>query len=123
MNEIPLVSIIDDDAGVREALADLFESSGLRTRTFACAREFLKAALAEQCQCIVSDIQMPGMSGIELSRHLRAEAVDTPIILISAYATDPIRRSAETMGVSCVLAKPFDPMELLSCVESVLPSL
>lgn len=121
MNEAPLVSIVDDDASVREALADLFESSGLRTRTFDCAQEFLNAAVAESCQCIVSDIQMPGMTGIELSRHLRAEAVRTPIILISAYATDPVRRSAEAIGVTCVLAKPFDPMELLACVESVLP--
>jgi FixJ family two-component response regulator len=121
VNDAPLVSIVDDDAGVREALADLFESSGLRTRAFGCAKDFLRAAVAEKCQCIVSDIQMPGMTGIELSRHLRSEAVTTPIILISAYATDSVRRNAEAIGVACVLAKPFDPMELLGCVEAVLP--
>ncbi|WP_206364448.1 response regulator transcription factor [Sphingomonas pokkalii] len=120
MRDIPLVSIVDDDASVRDALADLFESSGLRTCSFACARDFLESEVAAKSQCIVSDIQMPGMSGIELSRTLRAGAIDTPIILISAYATDAIRRSAEAIGVTCMLAKPFDPLELLACVEAAL---
>lgn len=120
MRDIPLVSIVDDDASVRDALADLFESSGLRTCSFACARDFLEAEVATQSQCIVSDIQMPGMTGIELSRALRAEAIQTPIILISAFASDPIRRTAEAIGVTCMLAKPFDPLELLACVEAAL---
>ncbi|WP_084582896.1 response regulator transcription factor [Sphingomonas azotifigens] len=120
MRDVPLVSIVDDDAGVREALADLFESSGMRICSFACARDFLEADVASRSHCIVSDIQMPGMSGIELSRQLRADAIQTPIILISAYASDPIRRSAEAIGVTCMLAKPFDPVELLTCVEAAL---
>lgn len=122
VKDVPLVSIVDDDVSVREALADLFESSDLRTLTFESAEAFLKDVTASSCQCIVSDIQMPGMTGLALSRQLRAEAVETPIILISAYATDAIRRSAEAIGITCLLAKPFDPLELLACVQAALPS-
>jgi len=118
----PLIAIIDDDANVREALADLLESYGFRTSTFDGAPSFLSAQVAADCQCIITDLQMANMTGIQLAQHLVSEAVSTPIILITAFSTDAVRRAAAAIGISHLLPKPLNPVELLACIKAVLPS-
>lgn len=122
MTNAPLIAVIDDDANVRAALADLLESYGFRTSTFDGAPSFLSAQVAADCQCIIADLQMPDMTGIQLAQHLVGEAVSTPIILITAFATDAVRCAAAAIGVSRLLPKPLEAVELFACIEAVLPA-
>lgn len=113
-----LVSIIDDDKDVRLALGALLTSIGYEVECFESAEAFLGDDKAAASGCIVSDIQMAGMSGVELARRLRAQGRDAPIILISAFATDAVRVQADRSGVHCLLEKPFNPEALLDEIEA-----
>jgi FixJ family two-component response regulator len=110
------VCVVDDDPDVRQALVDLFDSIGIPVLSFECATTFLTSGMPERSAIIVSDIQMPGRSGLELLRDLRARSVDTPVILISAFVTEQSRRQATELGAAALLAKPFDAATLLACV-------
>jgi FixJ family two-component response regulator len=115
-----LIFIIDDDESARAALALLVRSLGLQARSFDSAEEFLKAENLQNSACIISDIQMPGMSGIDLKRYLTARNILTPVIMVTAYAERDVKERALASGAFCVIEKPFDPRVLVDCLERAL---
>ncbi|KVH69820.1 response regulator receiver protein [Burkholderia ubonensis] len=119
MQKNPIVSIIDDDESVRVATSSLVRSLGWTARLYASAEQFLAAGgLADVC-CIISDVQMPGISGLEMYRRLVDGGIALPVIFISAFASDSVRRQAIDMGAICVLGKPVDSAEMARHLESV----
>lgn len=116
----PMVSIIDDDEDVRQSLQALIESVGYRALPFDSAESFLSSGALAETGCIVSDVQMPGLTGIELARHLARAGHRTPIILISAYATDELKRGPLTANVVSVLPKPLQLNALIETIASAL---
>jgi FixJ family two-component response regulator len=89
--EVPVISIIDDDASVRTATARLLRSMGFSVHAFASAKEFLSSPRLSETSCIIADVQMPGMSGVELQDHLIANGHKTPIIFITAFPQERVR--------------------------------
>jgi FixJ family two-component response regulator len=116
----PLISIVDDDESVREAVKGLIKSLGYNAAAFSSAEEFLLSRQVQQTACLILDINMPGMSGLDLHRHLASEGASIPTILITAYPDDRIRNSALHDGVLCYMVKPFDEDDLLSCIDQAL---
>ena len=116
----PLVAIVDDDASMRDATSNLLEAAGMSTATFADAESFLKSASEHRVACLLADLRMPGMSGLQLHQHLVASGTPIPTVLITAYASDETRLRAREAGILCCLAKPFAPDELLECVGRAL---
>jgi FixJ family two-component response regulator len=119
-NAKALIAIVDDDVSVREAIQRLMKSAGLSAETFASAQQFLKSTSLRSTACLVADVQMPGMSGIELHHWLVADGEQIPVILITAYPQESMRLSALKAGVSCYLPKPFRDDDLLDCVHEAL---
>ncbi len=117
-----LISIIDDDQSVREALQDLIDSLGFRVHAFPSAGEFLASADIRTTACMIADVHMPHMTGIELHRRLTELGHPIPTILITAYPNDRVRDRALADGVICYLTKPFDDNALIGCVQSALRS-
>jgi FixJ family two-component response regulator len=115
-----VVSIIDDDASVRGAIVALVRSAGYEARGFASAVEFLASGAAESSACIITDIQMPGMSGIELKGHLEASRLLVPVIMITARHDPGLEEAAKASGAACFLRKPFDANVLIACLEDAL---
>jgi FixJ family two-component response regulator len=120
MSSRPLVAIVDDDESLRDATSNLLQAAGFSTATFADAESFLKSAGRPRAACLVTDMRMPGMSGVQLHQHLVASGAPIPIVLITAYASDATRLRAREAGIVCCLAKPFAPDELLECVHAAL---
>jgi FixJ family two-component response regulator len=120
VDQTPVVSIVDDDASVRIATHRLLRSLGFTAHTFASADEFLRSPLMDSTSCIIADIQMPGMSGLDLQAVLRTQARQLPIIFITAFPEDKIRARAMDGGAVCVLAKPFDGTMLIEQLEAAL---
>lgn len=120
MSETPLLSVVDDDEDVRLALEALIDSLGLQVRTFASADAFLASGNLGESSCVISDIHMPGMSGLELALTLGTVPDAPPIVLISAFASDDIRRRAAEAGAASFLSKPLDPARLVAQLEAVL---
>jgi FixJ family two-component response regulator len=116
----PLVSIVDDDESCREAIAGLMKWLGCGVQTFASAVEFLASPDVKVSSCVITDVQMPEMSGIELHRRLTELGYAIPTILITAYPNESARDRALADGVVCYLSKPFDNDALLDCVRSAL---
>lgn len=117
---IPNVSIIDDDASVRNATKRIVRSMDLIAHTFASCVEFLTSPRVEDTACIVADVQMPVMSGLELQEFLRNKGRAIPIIFITAYPDDEIQERALAKGAICFLKKPFDGPTLVRCIERAL---
>jgi FixJ family two-component response regulator len=117
---MPELSIVDDDGSIREAIEARMKSLGFHARTFASAADFLASPGIEQTSCIIADIHMPHMTGVELHRRLVDLGYDIPTILITAYPSDEVRTRALADGVKFYLAKPFDDEELIRCVRSAL---
>jgi FixJ family two-component response regulator len=117
---MPTISIVDDDESVREALKSLLESVGYSTKVFASAEEFLRSNNHQETQCLILDIRMPGMSGLELQRRLVAAGFRIPIIFITAHADEEGRAPALREGAVAFLRKPFSEEALLSAVQSAL---
>jgi len=115
----PLVAIVDDDQSIREATSNLLQSAGFLTATFADAESFLTSG-EPRAACLVADMRMPGMSGLQLHQHLIASGASIPTVLITAYPSDATRLRAREAGILCCLAKPFAPDELLECVRGAL---
>jgi FixJ family two-component response regulator len=116
-----LISVVDDDIWVRESLDTLIRSAGQDVRVFASAEEFLNSEQPCQGNCLISDVRLPGMSGIELHRHLLARKCKLPVIFITAHASDDLARSeAESEWTVAYLIKPFSEDELLGAVEAAL---
>jgi FixJ family two-component response regulator len=115
-----IISIVDDDASVRGATERLLRSLGFSAHAFASAKEFLLSPrLADTC-CLITDVEMPGMTGVELQQHLLAHGHGTPMIFITAFPDDRIRERAMRAGAIDFLSKPFDEARLLECVERAL---
>jgi FixJ family two-component response regulator len=117
-----LVAILDDDESVRSALQGLLKAVGLPARAFASAEEFLQSGQQHQIACLIADIRMPGMSGLELQAKLNAERCRIPIIFITAHGDAKMRMQAMRAGAVEFLAKPFDDEALLESVRGALES-
>jgi FixJ family two-component response regulator len=115
-----LISIIDDDESLRAALVGLVRSLGHRASGFANAEDFLAAGLAGESAVIVTDIQMPGLSGIELKERLMAEGCAAPVIMITARTEPGLQERAFASGALCLLKKPFAAEALIDCLERAL---
>ena len=119
MSSRPLVAIVDDDQSIRDATSNLLQSAGFLTATFADAESFLTSS-EPRAACLVADMRMPGMSGLQLHQHLVASGAPIPTVLITAYPSDATRLRAHEAGIVCCLAKLFSPDELLECVREAL---
>jgi FixJ family two-component response regulator len=115
-----LISVVDDDESMREASKGLMKSLGFTAEAFSSAEEFLKSRKVPRTSCLIADVQMPGITGPELHRHLLAAGNPIPIILITAYPDNRARERAFGDGVVCYLSKPFDESDLLACIRSSL---
>jgi len=115
-----LVAIIDDDESMQDSLRDLIESAGLVARCFGSAEDFLESELHCQAACLIADIQMPKMSGLELQARLKREECNVPIIFITAHGDARMRIQAMREGAVEFLAKPFDHQVLLKRVRAAV---
>jgi FixJ family two-component response regulator len=104
---LSVVSVIDDDASVRAATNNLLSSHGYLVHTFASAEDFLRSADPDDASCVVADVQMPGMSGLDLLTHVRSRGNGVPFIFITAFPDESVRARALKVGAICFLAKPF----------------
>ncbi len=115
-----LVSVVDDDESVRESLPDLLKEFGLTSRTFSSAKEFLASEDLSQTRCLILDIAMPGMSGLELQRELERRRMQIPIIFITGKQDDAVRSRAMEGGAVQCLFKPFSDTALLDALNAAL---
>ena len=120
MSNPPVISIIDDDVSVRAATYNLVRSLGYVVHTFASAEEFLQSPHLHDTSCVIADIQMPVMTGLELQAHLVADGYRLPFIFITAFATENARMQALKAGASCFLTKPFTGEALINCLDAAL---
>lgn len=120
MGQVPVISIIDDDASVRVATNRLVRSLGYTTHAFASADEFLRSPHVHATSCVIADIHMPGMDGVQLQSHLRAQGSRLPIIFITAFPNESIRTRALEGGAVGLLTKPFDAATLIKCLDIAL---
>ena len=119
---IKLIAIVDDDDSMRSALHGLLKAVGLHAQAFASAEEFLKSGQQHQVACLIADIRMPGMSGLELQAQLNAEHCRIPTIFITAHGDTKMRLQALRAGAVEFLSKPFDDEVLLESVRAALES-
>ena len=122
MAQSRLISIVEDDEPFRESMRKLMTVLGYTVEVFPSARDFLASPLLAATACLVSDVQMPGMSGIELHKHLIKAGHVIPTILVTAYPDEMTRNRALMDGVVCYLAKPVDDDHLERCLRSALDS-
>jgi FixJ family two-component response regulator len=120
VSQPPLISIVEDDESLRQAMVGLVRSLGYRASPHPSAEAFLAAEEAGQSACIITDIQMPGLSGIELKQRLSASGADLPVIMVTARTEDALHERARASGALCVLKKPFTAEALIACVERAL---
>jgi PAS domain S-box-containing protein len=116
-SKIPMISIVDDDRFVRQATDSLLQSLGYRTATFASAEDFLQSSYIHETTCLISDVQMPGLSGVDLHRVLIAQGHRMPVIFITAYFDERIRQSVMEAGAIGYLSKPFDEESLIGVIQ------
>lgn len=117
-----LVAIVDDDESMRDALQGLMKSVGLKARTFASAEEFLESPEQRRTGCLIADIHMPGMSGLELQETLNAANCRIPTIFITAHADEKVEMRALRAGAIEFLSKPFDDEALVASVRAAMGS-
>jgi FixJ family two-component response regulator len=117
MRNMPLISIVDDDESIRESTEGLVRSLGYRAATFASAEEFLQSDSVDNTSCLITDVQMPGLSGIDLQRGLIARGVEMPTIFITAFPEEGTRLRALTAGAFGYLGKPFSEESLIKCLD------
>ena len=116
----PVISVIDDDASIRIAADSLLRARGYAVSTFASAAEFLRSHQVDETSCVITDVRMPDMSGVELQTVLRKQGRSTPFIFITAFPEESARLRALHDGALCFLSKPFDAPTLIRCVEAAL---
>jgi FixJ family two-component response regulator len=115
-----VISVIDDDASVRAATDNLLSSHGYQVQVFASAEEFLQSAHMTDSSCVVADVQMPVLGGLDLLTLVRSRGYHAPFIFITAFPEESIRARALKAGAVCFLAKPFAGPVLINCVETAL---
>jgi FixJ family two-component response regulator len=120
MAERPLIAIVDDDKSIRNATSDLLKAAGFTPVAFENAESFLGSPTRARVACLVADMRMPGMSGLELYEVLAAAGDTIPTIIITAHPEETTQLRARAAGIRGYLSKPFAPDELLECVEEVL---
>ena len=113
----PLIYVVDDDASVREALSSLIRSVGLRVETFASAQEFLAHPQADAPSCLVLDVQLPGLSGLDLQQELAKADIQIPIIFLTGHGDIPTSVRAIKAGALEFLTKPFNDEDLLDAIQ------
>jgi FixJ family two-component response regulator len=120
VSQEPLIAVIDDDESFRAALVELLFSFGYGVRDFASAEDFVAANGFESYGCIISDIHMPGMNGIDLQRLLVARDCRVPVIMITARTEPGLEGRVISAGAVCLLSKPFDADALIGCLEKTM---
>jgi FixJ family two-component response regulator len=118
--DVPTVFIVDDDADVRESLQELLESVGLHSKSFGTAQEFLASPRSDGPSCLILDVRLPGISGLDLQQELKRGKVNIPIIFLSAHADVPMSVRAMKSGAVEFLTKPFRHQDLLDAVQRSL---
>jgi FixJ family two-component response regulator len=118
--KVPVISIVDDDASVREATKGLVRSLGYGAAAFASAEDFLQSDHVNDTACLITDMQMPGLSGVELQSRLVAQGNRTPIIFITAFPEERIRARVLEAGAVGFLSKPFDEERLIEYIHAAL---
>ncbi len=116
----PMIAIVDDDEAVRNATKTLIRSLGYRTATFSSAEEFLNSKGLHETSCLISDVQMPGLNGIELQDRLTAGGYRIPIIFMTAFPDDRIRDRAMRSGAVSFMSKPYTEANLIVCLDRAL---
>jgi FixJ family two-component response regulator len=119
-NETRLVSIVDDDESLRRSVKNLLTSVGFQVETFASAEAFLQSAHRADTRCVVLDLRMPGMSGLDLLTHLAATGSPIPVVILTAHSDDEARRRMLQAGAVAFLGKPFHGEALLGAVRRAL---
>ena len=122
MSKKPLISVVDDDASVRAGMVDLVQAVGFAAQAFEGASDFLNSDRIDSTSCLISDVRMPGMTGLELHDRLVAAGKTIPTILLTAYPNGQDRKRALQAGVICYLAKPYNQDDLFACIRSALES-
>ena len=120
MQKTPVISIVDDDKAVRLALRSLVRSLGYVSNVFASAEEFLESSHPNETSCLISDIQMPGMTGIELQNRLKMLDCSTPVIFVTAFPDDRSRARALEAGAIGFLEKPFEGRVMIQLIDMAL---
>ena len=115
-----VISIVDDDESIRAATKGLLRSVGYEVGTFASADQFLESGALRETECLILDIRMPGIDGLELQRRLNAEGCPVPVIFVTAHDDNNNRRKAIEAGALAVFRKPFDAHELVAAIQAVL---
>ncbi len=118
----PLLSVVDDDESVRESLPDLLREFGFAARSFSSAEEFLSSDSVSQTKCLILDIAMPGMTGLDLQQELKRRGQEIPVIFITAQRDEAIREQALKEGAVNFLYKPFSDTALLQALNAALPA-
>jgi FixJ family two-component response regulator len=116
----PLITVIDDDGPFRVAMDSLLRARGYTVHTFASAAEFLRSPQLDEASCVITDVQMPDIGGLELQILLRSQGRTVPIIFITAFPEESARVRALRDGAVCFLVKPSDASTLIGCVEKAL---
>ena len=122
MSNVPLISVVDDDDSVRESLSGLLRSVGFKIMTFASAEEFLSWNRRCDTDCLILDVRMPGMSGLELQRRLICDRTAIPVIFITAHGNEETRAQALSTGAVEYLLKPFSEEALLRAIDTAIKS-
>ena len=117
---LTLIAVVDDDASIRLATDSLLRSRGYTVRTFASAGDFLQSAELNETSCVITDVRMPVMGGVELQALLRAKGWTVPFIFVTAFPEGVVRTQAMKGGATCFLTKPFDALTLIRYVETAL---
>ena len=120
MSETALISIVDDDESMREAIQSLLRSVGFRAKTFASGEQFLQSDQIENTACLILDVRMPGMSGLDLQRRLMATECRIPIVFVTAHGEEEARSRALQEGAVDFLLKPFSEEALLNAIQAAL---
>ena len=116
----PLLSVVDDDESMRESLPDLLKEFGFSARAFSSAQEFLSSDSVDETRCLILDIAMPGMTGLDLQQELKRRGQQIPIVFITAKRDEGIRKQAFKQGAAKFLYKPFSDIALLDAVNAAL---
>jgi FixJ family two-component response regulator len=122
MANSPLISVVDDDDSVRESLGGLIRSVGFAVKVFASAEEFLNSDHLRNTDCLILDVRMPGMNGLDLQRQLAASYCKIPVIFITAHGDEEVRSRALNGGAVDYLLKPFSEEALLNAIDAALKS-
>ena len=114
------IAVIDDDESFRIALVESLSSLGYGSSGYASAEDYVRLIGSSAVNCVVSDIHMPGMSGLDLMKHLAAQGTTTPVVLITARSDANLEAKAAVAGAVCLLRKPFEINELIGCIEGAV---